>query len=235
MKKFLLFLMLALTGGAMKCAAQDVIVKKDGSTIVSKVLEITSTEVKYKKFTNQNGPTYTILKDEVQAINYENGEKDVFETATSNQIQQNLTHSTLYLNSQASVNDQSLLEMTGYSKELEKAKRLKIAGLIAGPTAILTGAIMFAAGMGAWEDIYDSDGLAIAGCIMAAGGISTMIGCLARAHKLKSQSFYSLNTMPLYQYSIAFNNGTSLFTGVDFLKDNHLHTQTLGLGIRYNF
>ena len=37
--------------------------------------------VKYKKFSNQQGPTYTINKSEVMAINYESGDKDTFEDA----------------------------------------------------------------------------------------------------------------------------------------------------------
>lgn len=61
------------------CHAQDVIVKKDGSTIIAKVSEVNQGDIKYKKFSNQSGPTYTINKAEVLAINYENGEKDSFE------------------------------------------------------------------------------------------------------------------------------------------------------------
>ena len=64
--------------------AQDVIVKKDGNTITSKVTEITSSEIKYKKFSNQNGPTYTIGKNEVNYINYENGEREQMNTSISN-------------------------------------------------------------------------------------------------------------------------------------------------------
>lgn len=60
------------------CMAQDVIVKKDGTTILSKVLEVNPADIKYKKFSNQNGPTYTIMKAEVMSINYESGDKDVF-------------------------------------------------------------------------------------------------------------------------------------------------------------
>lgn len=63
----------------MVCAnSQDVIVKKDGSTIISKVQEISATDVKYKKFSNLSGPIYTISKVEIMAINYENGDKDTF-------------------------------------------------------------------------------------------------------------------------------------------------------------
>ena len=66
--------------------AQDVIVKKDGSTIISKVLEVNTDDIKYKKFSNQNGPTYSIIKSEIYAINYENGEKDVFDNLDSQTI-----------------------------------------------------------------------------------------------------------------------------------------------------
>ena len=68
--------------------AQDVIVKKDGTTIMAKVLTISTTVVEYKKWSNQDGPTYVIETKELLSINYGNGEKEVFseqkeaETAT---------------------------------------------------------------------------------------------------------------------------------------------------------
>lgn len=62
----------------MSAMAQDVIVKKDGSTILCKVEEILSTEIKYKKWSNLEGPTYTIGCSELTSINYQNGEKDDF-------------------------------------------------------------------------------------------------------------------------------------------------------------
>lgn len=71
--------------------AQDVIVMKDQSTIMSKVLEITSTEIKYKKWNSQDGPTYSIGKSEVLSINYENGEVETFsnnESSPTNAYQQ---------------------------------------------------------------------------------------------------------------------------------------------------
>lgn len=76
MKRFLLSLVAILitTAGF----AQDIIVMKDGSTIQSKVTKVTKSEVEYKKFDNQAGPTYTIKTKELQCINYENGTKDTF-------------------------------------------------------------------------------------------------------------------------------------------------------------
>ena len=39
---------------------QDIIVKRDGSTIISKVLKVTTDSIKYKKQSSFNGPTYTM-------------------------------------------------------------------------------------------------------------------------------------------------------------------------------
>lgn len=79
MRKIVLLLFAVV---ALNAHAQDVIVKKDGSTILAKVLEINPGDIKYKKFSNQSGPTYTIVKSEVMAINYESGDKDTFDAAS---------------------------------------------------------------------------------------------------------------------------------------------------------
>lgn len=59
---------------------QDVIVKKDGSTVKAKVVEVTQTEIMYKKHSNQNGPLYHLAKSDVFSINYENGEVEKYES-----------------------------------------------------------------------------------------------------------------------------------------------------------
>ena len=68
--------------------SQDVIVKKDGNTIVSKVVEVTPEYIKYKKFSNPQGPTYSVKIEDIASVNYENGDKDTFSEqpspATSN-------------------------------------------------------------------------------------------------------------------------------------------------------
>ena len=82
MKKIVtLFILLVV---AIIVNAQDVIVKTDGSTILAKVLEVNESDVKYKKYTNKKGPTYTISKSKIMAINYENGDKDDFQQNNSN-------------------------------------------------------------------------------------------------------------------------------------------------------
>ena len=46
--------------------------------IEGKVIEVSETEIKYKKCNDLDGPTYSILKSEVSIINYANGEFDDF-------------------------------------------------------------------------------------------------------------------------------------------------------------
>ena len=45
--------------------SQDIITKKSSEDIQAKVTEITTTEIKYKKFDNQSGPNFIILKSDV--------------------------------------------------------------------------------------------------------------------------------------------------------------------------
>lgn len=77
MRKLLTVLTILL--GCTATFAQDMIVKKDGSIIQSKVQKIGTQEVEYKKWTNQDGPTYSIAISDILAINYQNGEKETFE------------------------------------------------------------------------------------------------------------------------------------------------------------
>jgi hypothetical protein len=58
--------------------AQDIIVLKNGELIKSKVIEISLSTMEYKRFDQENGPTYTINKSEVFAIHYADGSKDLF-------------------------------------------------------------------------------------------------------------------------------------------------------------
>jgi hypothetical protein len=76
MKKLLLLLTLSTITGIT--FAQDNIVLNNGDEINAKIYEIGSTEIKYKKFNNQDGPIYYKSKDEILYIKYANGEKEMF-------------------------------------------------------------------------------------------------------------------------------------------------------------
>lgn len=72
------FILLVLLTYLSPVWAQDQIVLKNGDDIPAKVLEVTKDEIKYKKQSNPDGPTYTIDKDFVFFVKYANGEKDMF-------------------------------------------------------------------------------------------------------------------------------------------------------------
>ncbi|MDA1112343.1 MAG: hypothetical protein O3A86_07475 [Bacteroidetes bacterium] len=57
---------------------QDLITTTEGQTIKAKVLEIGLDEIKYKKYENLEGPTYTMVKSKVLVIYYENGTTELF-------------------------------------------------------------------------------------------------------------------------------------------------------------
>ena len=68
---------------AVTVYAQDVITLKNGDEIKAKVTEITSSEIKYKRYDNLDGPTVVAAKQDVFAINYENGTREVINAAST--------------------------------------------------------------------------------------------------------------------------------------------------------
>ena len=79
MKTKKLIALAALCVAGSYASAQDLIVKKDGSVIQAKVTKVGTSEVEYKKWSNQDGPQYSIAVADILAINYQNGEKETFE------------------------------------------------------------------------------------------------------------------------------------------------------------
>ena len=75
----LLVLLVCLFIGCI-LSAQDIITKNDGTDIQAKVTEVEQTQVKYKKFANLDGPTYTISLSDIIMITYENGEREMYNT-----------------------------------------------------------------------------------------------------------------------------------------------------------
>jgi hypothetical protein len=57
--------------------SSDVIILKNGTEIIAKVLEVNQFEVRYKDFNNLDGPIYTMDKSEIFMLKYKNGKKDI--------------------------------------------------------------------------------------------------------------------------------------------------------------
>ena len=226
--------LLCLAGMAM---AQDVIVMKDQTTVMSKVLEISSTEIKYKKWDNQDGPTYSVLRSEVVSINYQNGEVESFTGTTNNQSsQQNInpqqvqdynyymTHkgTSLYLNCRllSDIEVQKLVDPQSYQLYLKAGNKETTGFLLdlgGGALCITAGLIELIA-----TDAYDYHSASfkkalacmIVGCSL---GITAMIlessasnnvGKIADTYNNKHGNSYSLNIAPsLMQYDIPQSQG----------------------------
>lgn len=77
MIRCILFLFLLLLNITPLCA-QDEITFNSGDILKAKILEIGKEEIVYKKFENLSGPSYTVKKDLIFMIKYENGTKDIF-------------------------------------------------------------------------------------------------------------------------------------------------------------
>ncbi|WP_179352576.1 hypothetical protein [Winogradskyella vidalii] len=76
MKKNLIVFTLLLMAGAL--SAQDKIYFNDGSTVEAKVLVVSESNIQYKKFDNQTGPTFEVGVSKINMIVYENGSHQMF-------------------------------------------------------------------------------------------------------------------------------------------------------------
>lgn len=241
------------------CFAQDIIVKKDGGTIQAKVIEVGKYELKYKKFDNQDGPTYTISTQELQSVNYENGTKDSFVSPNYNpNIVTNET-ATQYSN------DNELLALyKSRTKKIvtpqmlyKKGKRLKIAGYTVGGTLVVGGIVSMIIGVaqkkyrGEYERLwvidnnithfqekwYNADRTKCMsfGIGTVAGGVIIGVPLILKGASLQKKNCEQVYSVSAISQEINFDNGSSLNFGIDMISGNHSYTQTPGIGLRYNF
>ena len=210
--------------------AQDVIVKKDGNTITSKVTEITSSEIKYKKFSNQNGPTYTIGKNEVNYINYENGERETINAS----VNSNNT-SISFVNTPGGTNasDTELLNNFYAQNAAKKAKKLK-------KTAYIGGGILLAASIPFFVtaitgDQYNDEYYIYGGAFAGAGLLWAGSFLHAAQKQKKKAAYYANNVVTVMQMELFNSRQSSLYANIDMLNDNITNKKALGLGFHFNF
>lgn len=226
MKKILLALMLMCSIGAV---AQDVIVKTDGSTIVCRVQNLTTTEVVYKKWSDLNGSNYVMNLNDVSAINYENGRNDQL-FAMDNKYAPGNQNS-----GYGQLNDNALARMDLITDYQQKAKKIKVLGWICGGLSAGAGIVM-ALDAADVINIFGheaSTGWIISGTCFA-GGVGLVFGGNALSNYYHNKAM-SLQSTALLQQEVSFNNGSSLALGVDLLRDNTMKTDAWGIGLRYNF
>lgn len=79
---------ITLSSGAISFA-QDTIINKGNEAIVAKIIEVSPSEVKYKRFDLPDGPVYVANKSEVLRIKYANGLVEQFATQPATQTKSN--------------------------------------------------------------------------------------------------------------------------------------------------
>lgn len=227
---FVLFLLLCSTS----VFAQDVIVKKDGSTIVCRVVELTSSEIVYKKWSDLNGSNYVMNRADASAINYQNGKKMNLSEAT------NLYKPNNQNDGVQQYNDRALLQI---DKETHftiptppKVKTLRIIGFAGGGAIMIGGLLYFLDCQGKVkgnEKVSTSDQI-ICYCIMGCGGLC-ILGCNIAANNINKKLEKRYDRYSIYQHEFRFSNGSTLTLGTDVINDRLLSNNTIGLGIRYVF
>ena len=219
-----LLVLLFLLCSASVCA-QDVIVKKDGSTVICRIVELNATEIVYKKWSDLNGSNYIMDRSLASAINYENGRRETFGEVQSQYQPHNQNDGV------QQYNDRALLKMDAdFSGDAKKIKTLKTICWTVGPVLTIGGAGLMWLGL---DLDHDNSGV-IPFCIgagLVVGGITCSTSCLMSIHRKKS----ALASIPLYQQHYNLGNNSSLTADIDMFRDLTNGTNTLGLGIRYNF
>ena len=112
--------------------AQDKITLLNGTEIISKLNEISDTEVKYKLFDNQNGPDRILLKKDIFSIKYENGKIEVYNSGNLNSENPNA-------NPGINLNDNSKFDSD--KSDFAKKKLKKFEGPRIGATYINNGTV----------------------------------------------------------------------------------------------
>ncbi|MCY7421263.1 MAG: hypothetical protein LH478_05905 [Chitinophagaceae bacterium] len=78
MKKLLLLCLCTVT--ILTTKAQDKIFRKNGQTVKAKIIEIGTSDIKYKMFGEPESPVYVLEKDRIVKVQYEDGRIEKFTT-----------------------------------------------------------------------------------------------------------------------------------------------------------
>lgn len=198
------------------CNAQDTIVKRDGNRVLSKIIEISETEVKFKKFDFQDGPDFIENKSNIQSILYSNGLKEEFKTPPVDNIsEQKVISGDYYAQSENPTykierqgnrflyngkrikdsemhwilldrNDDGITMLVEDARRYKKLQYVGLGGLVFGGV----GMISFVLG-----ELVDEPGLMVFGGVCAAVGIACPI---ASIHFKKKRNYSNREAIHLY-------------------------------------
>ena len=218
MKQLLFFFLLIFS---IRLSAQDVIVKKDKSTVRCRIEEVTDSVISYMIWGDESETCYLMDKSLVSSIIYKDGRKDTFAKAKSR------------FDPNAPYKKTSTKPLFDPDDPYKKVRRLRIVGCIGGGVFATLGATFIAVGL-AGNPYSAAYGIVYGLPCMALGGAVT-VPCLIVAGKKKREIDAALGMSAIYHHNIPLRNGSSLSVGADLLSDNILHHQTVGIGLSYGF
>ena len=236
--KYLLLFSLILS--FFKLSAQDIISTNDGKEIQVIVSEIGINEVKYKRFDNKEGPSYTILKSQIIKIKYKNGQIENFNnTSLSTPIQNNKegilvkTNSVKYesLSNAFFVNDGNIPHKEMYSifsnnpvalKHFKNGKREGKYFLL-----IPAGGVLFLGGLAFKGNEIDYGGITESN-LASLGVVVSIIGIASGFYGLYHKKVHYRKAV--FEYNKGISNKTSYNSTIDFgvMKSGNI-------GIVYSF
>ena len=227
MKKYFLFTILAYVLASVSANAQDVIVKTANSTILSKVEEITSESIKYRKWSNLDGPIYVINISEVISINYSNGTVDTF----VNKPQQVAEVEYVTTPQKSSVENvrvksENNIDFLRRDDLLKSARGYRVGGIIC---AVSGGALMVAGIVGGV--LGDSMGFLIAAeCV---GGAAVVVGgCLTGIGKKRQWEAYAIEKADFMEIKLG---DTNAYASLCSTYNPLLNHSNIGVGIALRF
>lgn len=103
--------------------AQDVIIKRNGDEIESKISKVSENEIEYRKWTNLEEPLYTLKTSQIFMIKYKNGEKDVFDISSNIESTTGKIAENEYIKTSPSSNNSALINQ--YNKKVIYDKKGK--------------------------------------------------------------------------------------------------------------
>lgn len=132
MKWLKLFLFISLSA-----SAQDTIIKLNKERIATKIIEINERDVKFRKFSNPDGPLYSEFKSEIHYIKFQNGSIDTITTQiqaalSANANTQEVQNSSLVIYKGRRYSDKEIYAMISSwpAGETKSALQLKYASMI---------------------------------------------------------------------------------------------------------
>jgi hypothetical protein len=234
MKKLLLFFGIILLSG--KAYNQDIIFKTNGDEIKSKVIEVAENVIRYKNYTNLNGPVYVLSITSIFMIKYENGEKEVFRQQPTTAIRSSGApeNTTKPKDTGSAKNEKNSFFKYHQDKYFALATGVgnSYGGIGLRAQARFGGSVGFGihAGAGWYPGIeYES-------CFAFAGGVKFFpykgIYINAQFGVLGKQLAFSYVYDPYYGYSYDYYNqvmyGPSILTGVDWIFGSHFGFNAAG-------